>query len=79
MDTLKGITFDNNLAFRWGFFKEIYRYQHPIEIVFDEWLRRFSNMYLKEEFKTQIGADYYERTPTRLTYSLRILQKKTNY
>jgi transposase-like protein len=27
-------------------------------------------MYLKEEFKTQIGADYYQRTPTRLTYSL---------
>jgi len=29
MDTVKGITFDNNLAFKWGFFKEIYRQQHP--------------------------------------------------
>ena len=27
-------------------------------------------MWLKEEFKLQIGADYYERTPTRLAYSL---------
>ena len=27
-------------------------------------------MWLKEEFKLQIGADYYERTPTRLDYSL---------
>jgi len=27
-------------------------------------------MYLKEEFKLQIGADYYQRTPTRLAYSL---------
>jgi transposase-like protein len=50
--------------------KEIYKEQHPVEIVFDEWLRRFCNMYLKEEFKLQIGADYYERTPTRLDYSL---------
>ena len=70
MDTVKGITFDNNLAFKWGFFKEIYRQQHPVEVVFDEWLRRFCNMWLKEEFKLQIGADYYERTPTRLAYSL---------
>jgi len=70
METVKGITFDNNLAFRWGFFKEIYREQHPLEIVFDEWLRRFCNMWLKEEFKLQVGADYYERTPTRLAYSL---------
>ncbi|MCD6229145.1 MAG: IS256 family transposase [Candidatus Omnitrophica bacterium] len=70
MDTVKGITFDNNLTFKWGFFKEIYKEQHPIEIVFDEWLRRFCNMWLKEEFKLQIGADYYQRTPTRLAYSL---------
>ena len=49
--------------------KEIYRQQHPQEVVFDEWLRRFCNMWLKEEFKLQIGADYYQRTPTRLDYS----------
>ena len=41
----------------------------PQEVVFDEWLRRFCNMWLKEEFKLQIGADYYQRTPTRLDYS----------
>jgi len=70
METVRGITFDNNLAFKWGFFKEIYRQQHPVEVVFDEWLRNFYNMWLKEEFKLQIGADYYERTPTRLDYSL---------
>jgi len=70
MDTVKGIIFDNNLLYRWGFFKEIYRQQHPVEVVFDEWLRNFYNMWLKEEFKLQVGADYYERTPTRLDYSL---------
>ena len=70
MDTVKGIIFDNNLLYRWGFFKEIYRQQHPVEVVFDEWLKKFCNMWLKEEFKLQIGADYYERTPTRLDYSL---------
>jgi hypothetical protein len=46
--------------------KQIYK------VVFDKWLRRLSNMYLKEEFKLQIGADYYQKHFTPLSL-LRVL------
>ena len=65
---MQGLVFDNNLNHLKAYFKQIYRAQHQVEIVFSEWLKRLCNSWLKEEFYTQAGAEYYQRSPSRLDY-----------
>lgn len=61
--------YTGNITQRMSVFKEIYRAQHPVEVVIDEWLKRFCNKWLEEEFHMHVRAGRYERTPKRLDYS----------
>jgi len=65
---MQGIVFDGNINHRKAYFKQIYEGQHEPEVVIEDWLRRFCNSWLKEEFYVQSGAGYYERTPIRRDY-----------
>jgi transposase-like protein len=54
------LTFDGNINHRLSYFKYIFSAQHEVEVVIEDWLRRFYNNWLREEFQWQRGASYYE-------------------
>lgn len=59
----QGIDFNGNINHRKAYFKQIFRCQHEAEIVIEDWIRKFCNHWLREEFYVQRGADRYERSP----------------
>jgi transposase-like protein len=53
------LCFTGNYRKRWGKVKEFCN--EKAEAVLDEYIKRFCNTWLEEEFKVQFGADRYER------------------
>ena len=69
MKHVLGITYDNNIPYLLGVYKELFREQDPVEVIISKATELFTNQWLKEEFDMQIGATKYERTADRKTYS----------
>lgn len=57
----RGIDFYGNINHRKAHFKQIFECQQEPEVVIDEWVKRFCEVWLKEEFSLQRGQGYYER------------------
>lgn len=55
------IDFYGNINHRKAYFKQILQAQEEPEIIIDDWLKRFCDSWLKEEFVIQRGSDYYDR------------------
>ena len=65
----KVISFDNNIRHRISYFKGIFSKQNEAEIVIEEWIKRFCDSWLKEEFQYYRGAEYYEHSRTDYDYA----------
>lgn len=63
------IDFNGNINHRKAYFKKIFNCQHEAEIVIEDWIRKFCNSWLKEEFTLQCQAGSYERTFKRTDYA----------
>ena len=69
MKHVLGITYDNNIPYLWGVYKELFQEQDPVEVIISKATELFTNQWLKEEFDMQVGAAKYERTAERKSYS----------
>ena len=62
---MEPLCFEGNVARRLSRSKAFRPLAAQVEVVLDQWLQRFCQGWLEEEFTVQLGAQRYERTPTR--------------
>jgi hypothetical protein len=70
-----GIDFYGNINHRKAYFKQILQGQQEPEVVIEEWLRKFCNRWLKEEFCCQSGAEWYEQKKAAKTTVMDIIEE----
>lgn len=62
---MEQLCFEGNVARRFARHKEFRPLGQQVEVVLDQWLQRFCQAWLEEEFTLQCGAARYQRTATR--------------
>jgi transposase-like protein len=65
---LFGVDFYGNINHRKSYFKQIFDSHEEPEIVIEDWLRKFCNTWLREEFYLQAKAERYQRAKERIDY-----------
>ena len=62
------LVYDGNITHRIAGIKHFFNVQQEPEVILDQWLRKFCNIWLEEEFLAQRGCNWYERKDAPCDY-----------